>query len=409
VAAKPVTAVEGQRDRPQIIKQSESHPVVGRQLDRPDPFWLRDACSCDLCVDPSSKQKRFQTSDIPLEIDYLSQEVGPDGLFSVTWSNDIQGFGSNHISTYTKDFLSSCTSRGETAESPQYYRERKLWDKAMIQESVKFVDFNHYMSQDSVLYDVLKQLRAYGLVFLRNVPESEKAIEDIGGRIGPLMNTFYGLTWDVKSVPQAKNVAYTHQYLGLHMDLLYTKDPPALQLLHCLKNTCEGGTSLFCDSYQVAARFREDNINAFEQLLLQKTKFVYDNAGEYYGKQRPLIVVGENEEIKNVFWSPPFQGPFVMPNGILDSESTSHFRSYARALKEFAARIEAPENIYEYRLKEGECVIFANRRVLHARTAFDISSGERWLKGAYLAGDAWSSRHKVLEKIFGPAAASSSP
>lgn len=359
-------------------------------------------------MDPSSKQKRFQTSDIPLEIDYLSKEVEPDGTLSVTWSNDIQGFGSNHVSTYTKDFLSSCavTSREETAESLQYYGDYKRWDKAMIKESVKFVEFNHYMSQDSVLYDVLKQLRVYGLVFLRNVPESEKAIEDIGGRIGPLKNTFYGLTWDVKSVPQAKNVAYTHQYLGLHMDLLYMNDPPALQLLHCLKNTCEGGTSLFCDSYQAAAQLREDNSKAFDQLLYQKTKFVYDNAGEHYSKQRHVVQAGNNKEIKSVSWSPPFQGPFVMRGGALDSKSASYFRSYAGALKELAARIEAPENIYEYRLKEGECVIFANRRVLHARTAFDISSGERWLKGAYLDGDVWSSRHKVLEKIFGPAAAS---
>jgi len=256
------------------------------------------------------------------------------------------------------------------------------------------------------LYDGLKQLQLYGLVFLRNVPDSEKAIEDIGGRIGPLKNTFYGLTWDVKSVPQAKNVAYTHQYLGLHMDLLYTDSPPALQLLHCLKNSCEGGTSLFCDSYQAAVQLREDNINAFDRLLLQKTRFVYDNAGENYAKKRYVVQVGKNKEIVSINWSPPFQGPFIIPGGSLDSKGASRFRSYARALKELAARIEAPENIYEYRLKEGECVIFNNRRVLHARTAFDISSGERWLKGAYIDKDVWTSRHRVLDKIFRPTATS---
>lgn len=405
MAARSLTATEGQRFRPQMPKQSRTPPAVGKQLDRPDPIWLRDACGCELCVDPSSKQKRFQTSDIPLEIDYLSKEIGPDGTLSVTWSNDIQGFGSNHVSTYTKDFLPLHLYKGgaETAGPPHY----KFWDKAMIKESVKFVDFNHYMSQDSVLHDVLKQLRIFGLVFLRNVPESEKAIEDIGGRIGPLKNTFYGLTWDVKSVPQAKNVAYTHQYLGLHMDLLYTDQPPALQLLHCLKNTCKGGTSLFCDSYQAAMQLRNDNIKAFDQLLHQKTRFIYENAGEYYSRLRHVIdTQGGSKKIKSISWSPPFQGPFTIPGGILNSESMLNFRSYAGALREFAARIEAPENIYEYRLKEGECVIFANRRVLHARTAFDISSGERWLKGAYLDADVWRGRWRVMNRIFGATAAS---
>jgi gamma-butyrobetaine dioxygenase len=353
-------------------------------------------------VDPSSKQKRFQTSDIPLEIDYLTRDVGPDGSLSVTWSNDIQGFGSNHLSTYTKDFLSVHGSSGSRYFKYPELRPKKLWDKAMITESVKFVDFNDYISQDSILDDTLNQLRDYGLVFLRNVPESEKAIEDIAGRIGPLKNTFYGLTWDVKSVPKAKNVAYTHQYLGLHMDLLYTDRPPALQLLHCLKNTCEGGTSLFCDSYQAAAQLKKENPEAFKKLLYQKTRFVYDNAGELYSHERPIIIQDENENIRKVFWSPPFQGPFNLNGGMLSSYGTLNFRLYTTGLKEFAARIEAPKNIYEYRLNEGECVIFDNTRVLHARTAFDISSGERWLKGAYLDGDVWRSRQLVMDRKFRP-------
>jgi len=57
-------------------------------------------------------------------------------------------------------------------------------------------------------------------LFLRNVPDSEKSVEEIAGRIGTLKDTFYGRTWDVKSKPKAKNIAYTQSFLGLHMDLL---------------------------------------------------------------------------------------------------------------------------------------------------------------------------------------------
>ncbi len=404
----PQRAVGGQHFRPQIKTQgwkivSQSRPLATKPSHRPDPFWLRDACSCELCVDPSSKQKRFQTSDIPLEIDYLTQEVAPDGTLSVTWSNDIQGFRNDHVSTYTKDFLSLYDS--SRSERYPRFKNKTLWDKAMITESVQFVDFSHYISQDSVLHNVLNQLQKYGLVFLCNVPQSEKAIEDIAARIGPLKNTFYGLTWDVKSVPEAKNVAYTHQYLGLHMDLLYVDRPPALQLLHCLKNTCEGGTSLFCDSHRAATELKRVNGEAFNQLLHQQTAFVYDNAGENYYQRRYVIEThGSDKHVRSVNWSPPFQAPFPIRGGIHDNHGVPIFRSFTRALKEFAARIEAPENMYEYRLKEGECVIFNNKRVLHARTAFDINSGERWLKGAYVDDDVWRSRQRVLDRVFGAAA-----
>lgn len=62
-----------------------------------------------------------------------------------------------------------------------------------------------------------------------------------------------------------------------------------------------------------------------------------------------------------------------------------------------------------YTLKEGDAVLFDNRRVLHARTAFydrgdgdragDVKEGEpnRWLKGCYLEADRIMDRRRVLK------------
>ena len=52
------------------------------------------------------------------------------------------------------------------------------------------------------------------------VPTSTYGVDQIGAEIGPLRDSLYGRTWDVRSVVGAKNIAYTHQHLGLHMDLL---------------------------------------------------------------------------------------------------------------------------------------------------------------------------------------------
>lgn len=68
--------------------------------------------------------------------------------------------------------------------------------------------------------NAMLQLQDYGLVLIDGVPELETSVERIGERIGPLRDTFYGRTWDVKDKPNAENVAYTSKHLGLHMDLL---------------------------------------------------------------------------------------------------------------------------------------------------------------------------------------------
>lgn len=41
-------------------------------------------------------------------------------------------------------------------------------------------------------------------------------------------------------------------------------------------------------------------------------------------------------------------------------------------------------------------VLFANRRVLHGRTAFDPTSGDRHLKGTYLTLDSLKDKLRVL-------------
>ena len=66
----------------------------------------------------------------------------------------------------------------------------------------------------------------------------------------------------------------------------------------------------------------------------------------------------------------------------------------------FGDIIGSEKNQFGLTLKEGECVIFQNRRVLHARNAFDAESGDRWLKGAYVDGDVYRSKLRVLRGKF---------
>lgn len=46
----------------------------------------------------------------------------------------------------------------------------------------------------------------------------------------------------------------------------------------------------------------------------------------------------------------------------------------------------------------GDLVIFDNRRLLHARDAFEGDSGHRWLQGCYLERDEVRSRYRMLQR-----------
>ena len=363
------------------------------------PVFLRDACTCPQCVNPSSKQKNFQTTDIPADISATSVKALEDGEMQITWANDIRGFGPEHTSNYPKQFFSIHSSRAEIRKNRCFeIGNPQTWDKARISRHLQFVNYEDYMTSDQALYRSLYQLHYFGLLLVRGVPDSETAVENITRRIGNLRDTFYGRTWDVRSVPEAKNVAYTAHYLGLHMDLLYMANPPGFQFLHCLKNTCEGGSSLFSDSFHAANNI---TLSSFMKLASLKFAYHYRNAGEHYYYQHPVIeargeLTGVQRKVLNINYSPPFQANHF----VVEGEDQSQFDGLIEAAREFASLVESPKQLYEYRLQEGECVIFNNRRVLHGRRQFDTSVGERWLKGAYIDTDVFMSRYRVLKEKF---------
>lgn len=54
-----------------------------------------------------------------------------------------------------------------------------------------------------------------------------------------------------------------------------------------------------------------------------------------------------------------------------------------------------------HHLAEGDLVSFHNRRILHAREAFDVNSGERHLRGTYVDLDEFYNRFRTLSEKFG--------
>jgi gamma-butyrobetaine dioxygenase len=401
---------------------------------------LRDMCTCPRCIDPSTRQKLFVTAEIPADIALESVQELPHGV-EIRWANDIPGV-EPHVSTFDKSIFNAMATTGSSKTLPPM-PSRRLWKDDQFRAEVPDCSYEAYMQDDAVLYQALQKLHSHGLLFLKNVPESPESVICITNRIGPLKNTFYGETWDVRSVPQAKNVAYTSQDLGFHMDLLYMKQPPHLQFLHCIRSSASGGASLFTDSFKAVNELFQTDEEAFCQLEKRQITFHYDHIdSHYYQQSRPLIELAPldfgarrfpnfegmrssdrpvrgswmrdafklSDHLEAVSWAPPFQAPFELTNKYSRPSTKNHpianmetnIRHWHGAAKKFNDIIHRPENIHERMMKPGECVIFDNRRVLHARKAFEVADAgkERWLRGAYLDKDPFMSKLRVMAHRF---------
>ncbi|MCJ1257441.1 hypothetical protein MMC24_005266 [Lignoscripta atroalba] len=393
------------------IRLNEALPAAFERI------FLRDSCSCSRCVDPSTTQKLFETADIPREIDVQERRQLPDGRLEITWKNDMPGF-EDHVSIYSSTFLRKAASYSSRLRASHNLVKRRLWNTSIMAHENCVIDYKAYLSSTATLHTALKRLQLYGLLFLVDVPSDPTAIEAIANRIGPLRNTFYGSTWDVRSVPSAKNVAYTARDLGFHMDLLYMADPPGVQILHCIKASTQGGESLFSDGFralEIMKRHFSQLANSFRKYPVT---YRYKNSGHWYQYTRPSVeydTIINTDSFGDIYkfstnyssgndaainWSPPFQAPFERDTGHLrlTKNGPSRMRLYLAAAKKFKELIERQDAVYETKMQEGTCVIFNNRRVLHARRAFDGNEGERWLRGAYIDTDVFRSRLRVLDE-----------
>ncbi|KAL4874036.1 hypothetical protein BDV12DRAFT_181907 [Aspergillus spectabilis] len=357
---------------------------------------LRDSCKCPRCVDVHSKQRNFRLSDIPFDIKPRSIHL-ESGTLEMTWENDIPGFDHSHTSKYTIKELEfplpyQCHSPAGRK------RDRTLWGRKDMQELQHWISYEDYMHDDKKFTHSMRCLAIMGLIFVQDIPDSRELVEKLATRMGPLRNTFYGPTWDVRTVPEAKNVAYTSQFLDFHMDLMYMNEPPGFQLLHCLRNSCDGGESLFADTFKVAHEMLDTHPDYFHTLTNTNLCYEYSHKENCYDNTWPVFEVGGQTKrgpaLLHVNYSPPFQAPVTAAVGN-DGHKNSDLEGKMTALRHFANELGKEENIFKLKLNPGECVIFENRRIVHARRQFDTDSGERWLAGAYVDEDAVLSRFRV--------------
>ncbi len=344
-------------------------------------IWLRDNCRCAKCRHPGNGQRLYEITDIPADIRILLAERQGDGSLKVSWSPE------DHVSVYGADWLRDHS----LAPAARKARKRRpvLWD-ADVKSAMPVGDWRQMVADPAAELAFLDAYHAHGFGLIRHSPTQSETVLTIGNRLGFVRVTNYGAYFDVVSVPNPTNLAYTPIGLGVHSDNPYRDPTPGVQLLHCLNSDAPGGDTLLVDGFNAAQILRTEDPAAFELLTRVPVNFRYQSPDADLNARQTLISVDEDGDIVGVHFN----------NRSLDwlDAAVEVVAPWFAAYRKLADILHRPKGELIFRLEPGDCVVMQNDRALHGRTAFDPSRGRRHLQGCYVDKDGLDSRARILRR-----------
>ena len=129
----------------------------------------------------------------------------------------------------------------------------------------------------------------FGFVIFEGVPTTPGTVLKVGATFGFTRETNFGALFDVRSTPNATDLAYTSVALDPHTDNPYRAPVPGIQLLHCLVNETSGGLSTLVDGFAVAEALRAADPAAFAVLSSTPVRFKYLDADTELTASAPPI------------------------------------------------------------------------------------------------------------------------
>ncbi|MEX2201585.1 MAG: TauD/TfdA family dioxygenase [Dongiaceae bacterium] len=341
-------------------------------------IWLRDNCLCPLCISPGNGQRLVDTADLPERPVAQKLLAGGDAL-AITWAPD------GHESRYEAAWLAA-HAFDETSRASRH-REPVLWGPEIARDLPK-ADWSVVESGPAEERALLDAFLRYGFAILTGVPTESGMVTRVGDRIGHVRVTNYGRWFEVKSVPNPNNLAYTGLGLGVHTDNPYRDPTPGVQLLHCLECEVPGGDSILVDGFRAAADFCAQDPDGFALLARIAQDYRFADREADLRAYTPVIVTDAEGRVVGIHFNNRSKAPLDAPLDLVEP--------WYRAYRRFAIMLGDSERALRLRLEPGDLLLMANQRTLHGRTAFDPALGRRHLQGCYVDIDGVESRHRVL-------------
>jgi gamma-butyrobetaine dioxygenase len=347
------------------------------------PLWLRERCRDEASMDLHTQQRLQDPSDYDLELKIHALAQPAAGVFRVKFSDG------HEASFSAEEILAEAALADNSHDCPA----PKLWDGTLAQ--FPRAQWRADPSPAELL-SWLESFLTYGFVIFEGVPTEPGTVLEVGSMFGFVRETNFGALFNVRSTPNATDLAYTAVSLDPHTDNPYRAPVPGIQLLHCLANETTGGLSTLVDGFAVAQTLRRDHPQAFEVLAHTPVRFKYIDADTELTASAVPIELDVTGGLKAIQFSPRLDFVPLFPPARLDT--------YYRARRLFDHRLRAADFEIRFLLKTGDLVMFDNCRLLHGRTGFDPAEGLRHLQGCYIDIDGPRSRYRVLRRQLGQAA-----
>lgn len=388
VAPTPAMADFGLRTTPHTIV-SLSYDPSGVTLDWSDgrscrfhTLWLRDNCACRECRHPLALERTY------IFIDHARPILSCARLNS---KGDLEVHFQQGTESHVSLFLHAWLRMHDPAES--LARADALtalpWDDNIADRLVR-VDYQRYMQDPEAVREWISGLKVQGIVLLEGVPEVSGQLLEAARRIGQVRASNFGEYYDVMSMPKPNASAYTSMGLELHTDLANWRYPPDVQLLFCLKSSATGGDSVFADGLKVFEDLRASEPVAFDLLATQPVEYRFHDATCDIRSRSPLIEIDRNGNLERIRFNNWLRGATVFPGYIIEQ--------MYEAIAILWRMLRDPKYQLHIRLRRGDLIAYDNHRVLHGRTPFDSSSGERHLQGCYINQEDVDSTLRLLDR-----------
>jgi len=337
--------------------------------------WLRDNALDTKTRDKNNGQRLITVSDIPVKtyiksasLDKKSKEITINFLpkkkqviFSTNWLKN---------NAYDKKQVGS-----KVWINP----ELKIWSKNSLKR-IPIINYKTAKSNKKLLINWLKSLNSFGFAKITGCEKKTGTVIKIAKLFGYVRETNYGKYFDVKSKTNAINLAYTNHGLQAHTDNPYRNPVPTIQILHCIKNSTKGGETKVIDGFNAALHLKKKNKKYFDLLSKYCSRFEFKRKKNIHLKSRfPMIKLSPDRELIAIH----FNNRSIAP---LTDVPYNDMLNYYKAYRKFSKIIDDPKMAIKFKLKEGDCFIVDNTRVLHARTAYS-GTGSRLLQGCYADKD----------------------
>ena len=343
------------------------------------PFWLRERVSENQFLDEKTQQRLFDPTTLNVEIEINKVKINENNL-EINFNDGVHSI--LNIEKIANEFIK--------IDNIKDIITKIKWDHSL--KTIKNFNYFEGFSESKEMYDLLVSFYKYGFAIIKNVPTENNFIVKFANSIGSVRRTNFGEHFNVKSKPNPNDLAYTSLPLAPHTDNPYRNPVPCIQILHCIINEVSGGYSTLVDGYTVTEDLKKENLDFYKILSKIKVRFKFIDKDVVLEDWSELIKLDEQNNFKQVRFSPRLDYVPILEKEELDL--------YYKSRKKLSDLYNSEKYRIEFKLEEKDLLMMDNHRLLHGRTKYDVSEGNRFLQGCYLDFDSTEGKLRHLKRKF---------